>query len=181
MPVTANMGMEMPSWFDIYEFGFRADEDEKGMLKSMHSINQLITAEVDAGIPASRIVLGGFSQGGGLTLLTGLTSERTLAGLVVLSGWTPIPAKIKAMATTNMKNAPIFWGHGKEDPLIKFNFAERSVDFLKTGLGIKPADPASPEKGGLIFKGYDGLPHSTDPDELRDLKDWLKKILPGQS
>lgn len=67
------------------------------MLKTVHSLNQLITAEVDAGIPANRIVLGGFSQGGAMTLLTGLTAERRLAGLAVLSGWLPLRNSFKSV------------------------------------------------------------------------------------
>ena len=67
------------------------------MLKTASSLNGLISAEVDDGIPASRIVLGGFSQGGAMSLLTGLTSERKLAGLAVLSGWLPLREKFKAV------------------------------------------------------------------------------------
>lgn len=97
IPITANMGMSMPGWFDIKEFDFNSAEDEKGMLQTVHQLNQLITGEVDAGIEASRIVLGGFSQGGAMTLLTGLTSERKLAGLAVLSGWLPLRYKFKSV------------------------------------------------------------------------------------
>ena len=82
--------------FDIPSFDFK-DEDEPGMLKSMRSLNELITTEVDSGIPAERVVLGGFSQGGAMSLLTGLTTERKLGGVVVLSGWLPLKDKFKAV------------------------------------------------------------------------------------
>ena len=68
------------------------------MLKTVHNLNQLISAEVDADIPASRIVLGGFSQGAAMTLLTGMTSERRLGGLAVLSGWLPLREKVKSVS-----------------------------------------------------------------------------------
>ena len=68
------------------------------MLRTTHLLNQLITAEVDSGIPPANIVLGGFSQGGAMTLLTGLTTERKLAGLAVLSGWLPLAGKVKAVS-----------------------------------------------------------------------------------
>lgn len=84
--------------FDIYSFGFDTDEDEKGMLETARDLNQLITAEVDSGIDASRILLGGFSQGATMSLLTGMTCERKLAGLVVLSGWLPLHDKFKAVS-----------------------------------------------------------------------------------
>ena len=61
------------------------------MLRTVSKLNELITAEVDAGIPADRIIIGGFSQGGAMSLLTGLSvSERKLAGVVCLSGWLPL-------------------------------------------------------------------------------------------
>ena len=67
------------------------------MLQSALSINRLITDEVDAGMDPSRIVLGGFSQGATMSLLTGLTGERKLGGLLVLSGWLPLRHKFKAV------------------------------------------------------------------------------------
>lgn len=83
--------------FDIYSFGFDTEEDEMGMLQSARLINQLITAEVDSGTDPSRIVLGGFSQGAAMSLLTGLTGERKLAGIAALSGWLPLRSKFKAV------------------------------------------------------------------------------------
>ena len=67
------------------------------MIESSRLINQVITSEVDAGIDASRIILGGFSQGGTMSLLSGLTGERTLAGLAVLSCWLPLRNKFKSV------------------------------------------------------------------------------------
>ena len=84
--------------FDITNFEFDKD-DEAGMLKTMSQLNQLISAEVDSGIPPERIVLGGFSQGGAISLLTGLTSERKLAGISVMSGWLPMRHKVKAVSS----------------------------------------------------------------------------------
>ena len=49
------------------------------------------------GIPADRIVLGGFSQGGAMSLLAGLTTERKLGGIAVMSGWLPLRNKFKAV------------------------------------------------------------------------------------
>ncbi|TRM67875.1 Phospholipase/Carboxylesterase-domain-containing protein [Schizophyllum amplum] len=174
MAVTANGGMIMPSWFDILSFGFKGDEDENGMLRTVHLLNQIITAEVDAGIPPSRIVLGGFSQGGAMTLLTGLTTERRLAGLAVLSGWLPMSQKVKAMISEHATKLPIFWGHGTEDPIVKFEHCQRSVAFLKSELKI--AEGAD----GLNLNIYPGMQHSTCNQELVALKAWLERRLPAE-
>ncbi|EIN11066.1 Phospholipase/carboxylesterase [Punctularia strigosozonata HHB-11173 SS5] len=174
--ITANMGMLMPGWFDIKSFDFKTAEDEAGMMKTVHSLNQLITAEVDGGIDASRIVLGGFSQGGAMTLLTGLTGERKLAGLVVLSGWLPLRNKVHTMFSDKAKEARIFWGHGEADPLVKYEYATASRDFLKNQLKMEVT--SGPELKGLSFNTYPGLEHSTAPQELRDMVAWLEKALP---
>ncbi|KAI0371517.1 Phospholipase/carboxylesterase [Pilatotrama ljubarskyi] len=182
IPVTANGGMRMPGWFDIFEFGsINAREDEQGMLKTTHALNQLITAEVDAGIPADRIVLGGFSQGAAMSLLTGLTTERRLAGLAILSGWLPLHTKIKAMLNDHAKKLPIFWGHGKSDQIVRFDRATMSIEYIKSQLGLNTL--VSPDKvleGGIEFHAYDFLPHSVDDKELEELKTFLKKVVPAQ-
>jgi Predicted esterase len=68
------------------------------MLRSARSIGQLITAEVDSGTDPNRIVLRGFSQGAAMSLLTGLTDERRVAGIAVLSGWLPLRNRFKAVS-----------------------------------------------------------------------------------
>ncbi len=60
------------------------------MLQTSRSLHELITKEVNSGIPPSRIILGGFSQGGAMSILAGLCGERKLAGIVSLSGWLPL-------------------------------------------------------------------------------------------
>ncbi|PFH49264.1 hypothetical protein AMATHDRAFT_148040 [Amanita thiersii Skay4041] len=176
--VTANLGLEMPSWFDIYSFGFSGEEDEAGMLQSSRQINELITAEVNAGVDPGRIVLGGFSQGGAMSLLTGLTSERKLAGLAVLSGWLPLHKKIQAMVSQHALSTPIFWGHGTADPLVKYQMCKDSVDYLTTVIGIPKATQG--DNKGLKCIPYEGMAHVAFPEELDDLKSWLKNVIPKE-
>lgn len=56
-------------------------------------MNKLIREEVDSGIPSERIVVGGFSQGCVISLLSGLTSELKLAGIIGCSGWLALAKK----------------------------------------------------------------------------------------
>lgn len=172
--VTANFGMVMPSWYDINSFDFNnRQEDEEGMLKSSRSIGELITAEVDAGIPSERIILGGFSQGGAMALLGGLTTERKLGGLVVLSSYLPLASKLKSMATEHARDLRIFWGHGEDDPLINIGLCNKSVETLAQQFGIKEV----PE-GRLTVKRYPELEHSTSQAEIRDVSVWLHEVIP---
>ncbi|ESK86807.1 lysophospholipase i [Moniliophthora roreri MCA 2997] len=176
-PVTANMGMIMPSWFDIESFGFKTSEDEHGMMESVRSLTQLIDAETKSGLSANRIVLGGFSQGAAMSLLTGLTSEKRLAGVVALSGWLPLEEKFKASLSSHATSVPIFWGHGTSDPLVRLDLANESVDALKSfGFSVHSGVQ---DVTGLSFNTYHGVAHSTNIQELSDLKTWISKVLPA--
>lgn len=70
-PVTLNNGMRMPSWYDIVGLDDRSEERCTGIEESRARINALVDAELAAGIPANKIIIGGFSQGGAMSLYTG--------------------------------------------------------------------------------------------------------------
>ncbi|MEQ2158534.1 hypothetical protein GOODEAATRI_013354, partial [Goodea atripinnis] len=53
-------------------------------------VRAIIEHEARNGIPPHRIILGGFSQGGALSLYTALTCQHQLAGVVALSCWLPL-------------------------------------------------------------------------------------------
>src|ERR1700729_4542511 len=69
-PVTINGGMRMRAWYDIVGLDRKAAEDAYGFQDSDRKVRELITREVERGIPADRIVLAGFSQGGAVSLYT---------------------------------------------------------------------------------------------------------------
>jgi predicted esterase len=71
------MGMRMPGWYDIKSLSSLSgrEEDEAGIVKSQEYFHSLIDQEVAKGIPANRVVIGGFSQGGAMSLISGVTSK----------------------------------------------------------------------------------------------------------
>jgi predicted esterase len=152
-------------------------EDEPGTLKSAHALNALITTEVDGGTPASRILLGGFSQGGAMTVFTGLSTERRLAGLAVLSGYAPVRHTLGKMLSEHARSLPIFWGHGKADPVVRYDVGQASKVWLES-MGIKSAKSSG--EAGLDWHGYEGVQHSTSAQELQDLLGFIKKVVPEQ-
>lgn len=94
--VTLNMGMQMPAWYDIKSLENRTTgEDEDGMWNTVGQVSSWIQTEVAAGIPSERIILGGFSQGAAMSLLSGVSMEHQLGGLAVLSGYLPLSTKIQ--------------------------------------------------------------------------------------
>ena len=57
-------GLPLAGWFDIAQFDKLAagSVDHGGIRESCDYLGKLVQQEVDAGIPVSRIVVGGFSQ-----------------------------------------------------------------------------------------------------------------------
>ncbi|KAI8344102.1 Phospholipase/carboxylesterase/thioesterase [Chlamydoabsidia padenii] len=167
-PITLNNGYHMPGWFDSISTDKMntKEQDQKGMLASVSSVNQLIEQEVDDGIPTDRIIVGGFSQGGVISLLTGLTTKYKLAGIIGCSCWLTMADQIKSISSEANKKTPILMCHGEQDTIVSLKLGEDSVNKL----GNHGYD--------VTFKKYAGLAHSANPQEIQDLAIYIKNRLP---
>ena len=137
IPVTINNGMSMRAWYDILHLDIGAGstatlprEDERGLRASQAMVDALIARQVALGIPASRILLAGFSQGAAMTLMTGLRQPSRLAGLIALSGYLPLSDKLATEAHAINRDVPIFMAHGSYDPVVRIERALQSRDAL---------------------------------------------------
>ncbi|KAK5111803.1 hypothetical protein LTR62_004723 [Meristemomyces frigidus] len=171
IPITINMGMRMPGWYDIADFGDIGGrtEDETGILRSQKYFHSLIQAEMDAGIASERIVLGGFSQGGAMSLMAGVTAPTKLGGIFGLSCYLLLQDKIRDMvpAASPNKATSIFMGHGNADQVVKYQWGQLTAEKLREwGWNVE-------------FKTYRGLPHSAAPEEIGDLEKWLEGRIPA--
>ncbi|RKP11895.1 Phospholipase/carboxylesterase/thioesterase [Piptocephalis cylindrospora] len=167
--VTINMGMRMPSWYDIVALDQASPDDERGLLASSSQITEIVSKEVNGGIPASRILLGGFSQGCAVSLVAALTMEYGLAGICCLSGYLPLRAKIFSMTSDASKRTPIFWGHGDIDEVVRPEWGSLSVEALKS-------------KGYSVdSRIYSGMPHGSCPQEMRDVLSFFQERLPNKA
>lgn len=164
-PVTLNSGFRMPSWFDIKSLTFEGEQDEQGIKDAAANIRSVIEEEIKSGIPSDRIVLGGFSQGGALALYTALTMEKPLAGILALSSWLPLHNSFPEVIKGN-KDTKILQCHGEIDPVVQFMLGKMSSNLLSSFCSNHE------------FKQYQGLGHSSNPQEMADVREWLKKVLP---
>ncbi|HYC42545.1 MAG TPA: alpha/beta hydrolase [Noviherbaspirillum sp.] len=164
MPVTINYGYVMRAWYDILGTDLTHREDEAGLRKSQILVEELIAREKARGIPASRVILAGFSQGCAMTLQTGLRHPEKLAGLLGLSGYLPIHTKLADERHSANHDTPIFLAHGRRDPIVPIDRAEKSRDVLQ-GLGYK-------------VEWHDYLmEHSVCQEEIADASAWIKRVL----
>jgi phospholipase/carboxylesterase len=164
MPVTVNGGYVMRAWYDITNGDLTKREDEGGLRASQKQIEALIAREKARGIPASRIILAGFSQGCAMALQTGLRHPETLAGLMCLSGYVPIADKLSMERSADSVATPIFMVHGLRDGVIPIKRAEDSRDLLKA-LGYQ-----------VEWHAY-MMEHSLCAEEVTHISAWLKKVL----
>ena len=163
-PVTINGGYVMRAWYDVLGTDLVRREDEAGLRQSLALVEALIERERARGIEASRIVLGGFSQGCAMTLMTGLRYRERLAGLLGMSGYLPLAATTAAERSTANAGVPIFLAHGRQDPVIAIDRATASRDAL-VELGYP-----------VEWHDYP-MPHSVSAQEIEDINRWLLKVL----
>ena len=164
-PVSINFGMTMRAWYDIRMKGDEPVSDEEHIRDSQRAVEELIAREIDAGIPAERIVVAGFSQGGAVALQTALRHPLRLAGLMALSTYLPLAGTLPAERNLANADIPVFMGHGEQDPLIALDRAARSLETLR-GLGY-----------AVEWRTYP-MAHAVCPQEITDIGGWLARVVP---
>jgi phospholipase/carboxylesterase len=162
-PVTINAGMRMRAWYDIFQFG-GGPEDEAGIRASQQLVEDLIKSEVKRGLTSKQILLAGFSQGGAIVLQTALRHPERLAGVLALSTYLPLAARLAKEASARNKSVPIFMAHGRHDDIIPIDRSRQSRDFLQS-LGYR-----------VEWREY-AMPHSVCAEEIADISRFLRAIL----
>ncbi|PFH57649.1 hypothetical protein XA68_14738 [Ophiocordyceps unilateralis] len=177
-PITLNGGLQMPGWFDMRGMLSTPEinmadvcRDAAGYLESQTYLDSLIQEEISAGTPADRIVLGGFSQGGTVSVFAALASPVKLAGAVGLSCFLDREnPDLKRVVDQDLdKSTPIFLGHGDKDDIVCLEYGKASEATLKE-LGYP-----------VTFKTYSGMGHSATMSELQDVAAFLAARLPPQA
>ena len=165
-PVTINNGMEMRAWYDIAMNDIARLPDERGIRESQAAVEQLIARERGRGVPAERIVLAGFSQGGAIALQAGLRHASRLGGIVALSTYLALEESLDAEAASANKATPIFMGHGTEDAIVPLRLAEASRAALERR-GYRVAWESWP------------MPHAVCGEEIEAVADFIAAALGG--
>jgi phospholipase/carboxylesterase len=163
-PVTINNGFVMRAWYDIKGLNREGTEDEAGIRDSERVVRRYIEAEIARGIPTSRIVIAGFSQGGAIALQTALRYDAPLAGVMALSTYLPLRAALASEAGAANRSIPILMCHGTQDGVVSPQMGEWSRDFL-TQLGYR-----------IEWRAYP-MQHSVCLEEINDISRWLQERL----
>lgn len=162
--VTINNGARMRAWYDIRDLDLANRADEGGVESSITAVETLIAREDARGVPASRVLLAGFSQGGAIALAAGLRRQTPLGGLIALSSYLPLNAQALAGLDETMPaeaaGQPVFMAHGQQDPVVPYSAGASSAARMGA-LGFK-----------VDWHRYP-MAHQVCVDEIRDLGDWM--------
>jgi len=158
IPVTINGGMRMPAWYDILEMDLERRVDEIQLRESAARVAALIARERAAGIPSTRIVVAGFSQGGAVGLELALSHPEPLAGLLALSTYFATHRSVSRHPANAL--LPIAIHHGDADPLVPEARGRHSAEVLRAwGYPVE-------------YRTYP-MEHAVCPPQIRDIGRWL--------
>jgi phospholipase/carboxylesterase len=150
----------MRSWYDIADIDIAAKQDAAGIYASQAEIEKFITQEKARGIPEENIFIAGFSQGGAIALHTGLRHPAKLGGILALSTYLPLADTLSQEVSLSAKKTPIFFAHGRHDPVVPYPLGKMSADKLQ-------------QHGYLIDWHEYPMPHAVVEQEIADIERWL--------
>jgi len=187
-PITLNGGRRSTGWFDVQSLDGKTSEDIEGFASSTARIHKLISKEVRKGISEDRIVIGGFSQGGALSLHISIRYPKVLCGCISLSAWLPFRDEYPLKMSNAASTLRIWQAHGNRDNMVSLERGRTSHEILRSSMEMKSKEcdanlgNGSCDGGERIspyLKIYEGMGHTTNQNEIDDLtvilKKWLKK------
>ena len=151
------------SWFTISNFPMCSKDDynfkdaemaKKDVEKVIEEEAKLIKGKYE------NIYIGGFSQGGCVSLLVGLTFEHLIGGVIALSSYLFSEIEIK----DDKKDLNIFVGHGERDNVITYS---TSMEEMKRIEHFK----------GFVKHSYPGKGHTVTLEEIDDIRNFLNDCM----
>ncbi|NEQ72426.1 MAG: alpha/beta hydrolase [Okeania sp. SIO2C9] len=113
-------------WYDLSNLEFQGLVESRQIL-----IDWLISLESKTGIPLSKTILCGFSQGGAMAMDVGVTLP--IKGLIILSGYLH-----SQLQPSGEKLPPVLVVHGIQDPVLPIEQGRRTRDtFTDLGANIQ--------------------------------------------
>ncbi|XP_025904214.1 lysophospholipase-like protein 1 isoform X1 [Nothoprocta perdicaria] len=166
-PYTPMNGALSTVWFDRYKISNDCPEHTETIESMCHGLTDLINDEIKSGITKNRILVGGFSMGGGMAMHLAYRFHRDVAGVFALSSFLNKESAVYQALNRNEGDLPeLFQCHGTADELIPYSWGEETNKMLKS-LGV----PAS-------LHTFPNLDHELSRTEIEKLKTWIVEKLP---
>jgi phospholipase/carboxylesterase len=165
--VTPRAPLQLPGspgyhWYLVPRVGYPDPETFAAAREALAELHDGLWEET--GIGPGRTVVGGFSMGAVMSYATALSADRpAVAGILAFSGFVPTVEGWEP-ALADHTDTRAFISHGRNDPVIGIEFAERAKALLT--------------EGGLdVTYRESELGHQIDPAHLREAASWLDEVL----
>ena len=149
-------------WYLVPRVGYPDRVSFEAARAALADLHDRLWEETGAG--PERTVLGGFSMGAVMSYAMGLSGERpAVAGILGFSGFVPSVEGWQP-SLGDRQTTRAFIAHGRRDPIIAVEFAQRARELL--------------EGGGLAVEYRESeLGHQIDPTDLAAATAWLGATL----
>jgi phospholipase/carboxylesterase len=145
------------AWYQ-YEGGDRPDVES--FRQSQAALDELLERLPERlGFQPGPVFLGGFSQGGTMSLGWALRNPGAVPAILVFSGFLPDHPDVQ-LGPAAVGDAAFWWGHGTLDPAVPHTLAVRGRSALVSA-------------GAELESGDYSIGHGISPRELDDAVRWL--------
>ncbi|KAH9818026.1 Phospholipase/Carboxylesterase-domain-containing protein [Melampsora americana] len=159
-------GHQTPAWFNIHDWSdLRSKEDSTHMKENVGELDEILK---DLQLDMKKTIFMGFSQGAVMSLLLSLNVDRPPAGVLMLSGFLPVPKQLPQMISPNRKGiSSLYWSHGESDPFFPISNAQVGFESIQS-LGFFKSTQ---------LKRFKGLDHRFDLNEIISAVRWIEEVI----
>lgn len=151
------------AWYP-YPFMAPAASNEPWLSSTLAVVAAVLGHVTDAGIPAERTLLLGFSQGACVALEFAARNPGLYGGVIGLSGGLIENGDKPRDYSGSLEGTPVFLGCSDVDPHIPRQRVERSAELLR-GLG-----------GNVTLRLYRGMGHTVNANEVEFIKGMIERV-----
>jgi phospholipase/carboxylesterase len=131
------------------------ERNEPGFGSGLRAVGDAVATATDAGVPAERVLVVGFSQGACLSSEFFARNARRYGGFAALSGGLHGPEDTPREYEGSLDGTPVFLGCSDRDPHIPLERVHETRDVFE-GLGADVDE-----------RIYEGMGHGVNEEELR--------------
>jgi predicted esterase len=152
------------TWYP-YSFLSPIENNEPGLSSALAALASLVARIEAGGIPAEKIIVGGFSQGACLATEFTARNARRYGGVVGLSGGVIGPPGTPRNYPGSLEGTPVFLGCSDIDPHIPLERVHETTAVLKA-LG-----------GQVTERIYPNMGHTVNLDEIKHVRAMMEALL----
>ena len=155
--------------FTWYPYSFLApiERNEPWLSSALNLVAEVLNQISEAGVPAERTILLGFSQGACLASEYVARNPRRYGGLVAFSGGLIGPEIKKWEYSGTLEGTPVFLGCSDVDPHIPKERVQETAEVF-TEMGAQ-----------VTANLYPGMGHTVNRDEIKHAREIMNKLVGG--